>query len=184
MDFPNCDAQLKFDYMFGTWKAAAFEESCCDGVLRKISPDIGVDLVAMHDVTIKGVPTLILSLFQCKMTQNCKSYLAPNKSPKQANVPDIVAGFERTTSDIQLAGRQLRIQKFLVTPFRVSDQTKIKLNEFEIQLIGCADLSKLWPSRVLNFIRNGGEKTEKFAFLPPEYSRNENLNNAGKHDSN
>ena len=192
MDFPNCDAQLKFDYMFGTWKAAAFEESCCDGVLRKISPDIGVDLVAMHDVTIKGVPTLILSLFQCKMTQNCKSYLAHKKSPKQANVPDIVAGFERTTGDIQLrilttgalAGRQLRIQKFLVTPLRVSDQTKIKLNEFEIQLIGCADLSKLWPSRVLNFIRNGGEKTEKLAFLLPEHSRNENLNNAGKHDSN
>jgi hypothetical protein len=112
------------------------------------------------------------------MTQNCKSYLAPKKSPKQANIPDIVAGFERTTGDIQLrilttgalAGRQLRVQKFLVTPHRVSDQTKIKLNEFEIQLIGCADLSKLWPSRVLNFIRNGGEKTEKLAFLLPEHN--------------
>jgi hypothetical protein len=60
----------------------------------------------------------------------------------------------------------------------------MKLNEFEIQLIGCADLSELWPSRVLNFIRNGGEKTQKLAFLLPEYSRNENLNNAEKHDSN
>ena len=144
MDISNLDAPLKFFFMFGAWKPAAFEESCCDGVLRKISPDIGVDFVAMHDVTIKGVPTLILSLFQCKMTQNCKSYLAPKKSPKQANVPDIVAGFERTTGDIllrilttgALARRQLCIQKFLVTPLRVSDQTKIKLNEFEIQLIG------------------------------------------------
>lgn len=146
----------------------------------------------MHDVTIKGEPTLILSLFLCEMTQNCKSYLAPKKSPKQANVTDIVAGFKRTIDDIQLrilttdglAGRQLRIENFLVTPLRVSDQTKIKLNEFKIQLIGCADLSKLWPTRVLDFIRDGGEKTEKLAFLLPGYSNNENLKNTGKHDRN
>ena len=151
MDVSNLDAPLKFVYMFGTWKPAAFEISYCDGLLRKISPDIRVYFVAMHDVTIKGEPTLILSLFQCKMTQNSESYLATNKSPKQANVPDIVAGFKRTIDDIKLrilttdalSGRQLRIENFLVTPLRVSDQTKIKLNEFKIQLIGCADLFKL-----------------------------------------
>ena len=49
MDISDVDTPLKFENMFGTWKPAAFEESCCDGVLRKISLDIGVDLVGGID---------------------------------------------------------------------------------------------------------------------------------------
>lgn len=113
------------------------------------------------------------------MTQNCESYLAPNESPKQANVPDIVAEFKRTTDDTQfrilttdaLAGLQLRIENFHFTSLRVSDKTKIKLNEFKILIIDRANLSELWPLRVSDFIKNGGEKTEKLAFLLPGYSR-------------
>ena len=124
------------------------------------------------------------------MTQNCESSLAPNESPKQANVPDIVAEFKRTTDDTQfrilttdaLAGLQLRIEKFHFTSLRVSDKTKIKLNEFQILIIDRANLSELWPFRVSDFIKNGGEKTEKLAFLLPGYSRK--LENNGKYNRN
>ena len=170
---PGVDVPLRFEYEYQTLAPSELISRVkWNGELYKLAPDTGVDLVALHDVVIQDVPTLVVLLFQCKMTQRADGRLSSNVSGKHPNVEDISAGIQRNVENIRplftaerLAGRQLRFEKFLVTPLLASDAVRASLVVKEIRHIDRHQLSKLWSPRVKQFIREGGETTAKLRFL-------------------
>ena len=167
------DAPLRFEY--GHHKRAPAELAMAanwNGELFKIAPDTGVDLVAVHDVAVRGVQTLVVCLFQCKMTQRAEARLTGKKTPNTPNVEDISEGFLRNIADIRsnifttdiVAGRHLRIERFLVSPLVASASVRSMLVEKEIRHIDRDELARLWSPRVNQFINESGEQC-KLHFL-------------------
>ena len=184
---PDLVDPLRFEYEYGLRPWSAIAESW-GGELFKVEPDIGADLVAVHDVTLKGARALILSLFQCKMTLNEESYLRIKKQKYSSppNVEDIIAGFQRTICKIQstilidnaLDGRELFIKRFVVTPLRASKVVKAALAKNNIEVIDRPTLLQLWPNRVTQFIIGGGKDTEKLMFLVKTPQKNHKINHS------
>ena len=165
---------LRFEYEYH--KRAPAELAMAEnwnGELYKIVPDTGVDLIAIHDVSVGGVQTLVVCLFQCKMTQRANARLAGKKTPNIPNVEDIYDGFERNIADIcstifttdVVAGRQVRIERFLVAPLVASASVRFMLVEKQIRHIDRDQLARLWSPRVTQFINQAGEQCKLYFLL-------------------